>query len=239
MTKILIKDMPMINNVDVELKKLNVLIGFDDDCIYLFKKILGYCFEIETYITNSYNKGIPLVHFVQTAETLMCNNLRPLTVSSGTIIYSSDIMLMSYSLGSVSIEIFSIPRYGGKDIIFHSSNVTHPIESKFELRILIGKLSYNKIHILETDNIFLLHAINNYIMHSLIKDKMPASEQAKLQCKYAFLEPEDVLILQAEKSCMKCVQTKDGLIGDNCIDDEIKRIKEEQRLMSQYYKYPE
>ena len=236
MTKILIKDMPMIKYVDVKLKKLNILIGFDDDCIYLFKKILGYCFEIETYITNSYNKGIPLVHFVQTAETLMRNNLRPLTVSSGTIIYSSDIMLMSYSLGCVSIEIFSIPVYGGKNIIFHSSNVTHPIESKFELRILIGKLSYNKIHILETDNIFLLHAINNYIMHSLIKDKMPASEQAKLQCTDAVLQPEDILILQAEKSCMKCVQTKDGLIGDNCIDDEFKRIKEEQRLMSKYYK---
>lgn len=31
MTKILIKDMPMIKYVDVDLKKLNILIGFDDE----------------------------------------------------------------------------------------------------------------------------------------------------------------------------------------------------------------
>lgn len=240
MTKILIKDMPMIKYVDVELKKLNVLIGFDKHCISVFKKIVECCIEIDNQIIRSSRQSdLQMNSYTEAAKDILELQFGAFSNMDSKIEWISDVTSISFSEDKVSIKINHIDENKIRALITASDNTINPQENKFDAYLVVNHISDKEITILDTNNPFLLYRINSCIIHSIVKSEMPEHERATLQCRDAVLDPKDVLIMQAKNGCITCVQHADGTIGDNCLDDEIKDMMEDTRIMLKYYKDPE
>lgn len=240
MTKILIKNLPMIKYVDVELKKLNIVTGLDERCISDFKTIITWCMTVDNSIIRSSYDGYEHVKRAVKSEERWLGIYTDNFSLNAEIKWTSDVTQISYKKGKGSIKINTIPTIGERKFLRLSSNNTiNPQDSKIDVHLLVNKMSDKDIKILSTNNPFFLYRINSCIMHSIVKDEMPEHERTTLQCRDAVLDPKDVLIMQAENGCITCIQRADGTIGYNFLDNEIKDMMEDPRVMLKYYKDPE
>lgn len=240
MTKILIKNMPPVNDVDVELKNLNVLIGFDKSCMYIFGQIIEWCIEIDNQIIRSYRQSDKKMNSdTEKAKGLLERRFGAFSNMDSKIEWISDVTSISFSENKVSIKIKHVDDSKIRGLIKVRDNNINPQENKNDAYLAVNEISDKEITILHTNNPFLLYRINSCIMHSIVKAEMPEHERATLQCRDAVLDPKDVLIMQAKNGCITCVQHADGTIGDNCLDDEIKDMMKDTRIMLKYYKDPE
>lgn len=240
MTKILIKNMPPVNDVDVELKNLNVLIDFDKSCMYIFWQIIEWCIEIDNQIIRSYRQSDKKMNSdTEKAKGILEGRFGAFSNMDSKIEWISDVTSISFSENKVSIKIKHVDDSKIRGLIKVRDNNINPQENKNDAYLAVNEISDKEITILHTNNPFLLYRINSCIMHSIVKAEMPEHERATLQCRDAVLDPKDVLIMQAKNGCITCVQHEDGTIGDNCLDDEIKDMMKDTRIMLKYYKDPE
>lgn len=87
---------------------------------------------------------------------------------------------------------------------------------------------------LTTHSPYVLYAINNCIMASLVQDKVTESEREKLICLKSKIKPESISIYEIKNGEIKCIQDDDGLIGGNFFDAQMKNVMDEFYVMLNY-----
>lgn len=88
---------------------------------------------------------------------------------------------------------------------------------------------------LTTHSPYVLYAINNCIMASIIFNKITENEKSKLLCYKSKINPEDISIYEIKNGKLKCIQGEDGLIGENFFDKKMKEVMDEFYVMLNHY----
>lgn len=88
---------------------------------------------------------------------------------------------------------------------------------------------------LTTHSPYILYALNNCIMASILKDRIPDSEKQKLQCFDSKINPNSISIYEIKNGKIENIQQKDGLIGENFFDNQMKEVMDEFYLMLNHY----
>ncbi len=88
---------------------------------------------------------------------------------------------------------------------------------------------------LTTHSPYVLYAINNCIMASLVQEKLSDKEQEKLPCLASKISPKSISIYQIINGTIESIQQEDGLIGENFFDNKMKEVMDEFYLMINHY----
>ena len=109
-----------------------------------------------------------------------------------------------------------------RDLVYYTMKVLN--ESKRDHRLTFT-----------THSPYILYALNNCMMGYLVKDKIPEAKKEKLNCRASFINPESVSIWQIKEGKTSKIQAKDGLIGQNYFDDNMKEVMDDFYSMLNYY----
>jgi predicted ATPase len=88
---------------------------------------------------------------------------------------------------------------------------------------------------LTTHSPYILYALNNCMMASLVGDKMKAEDKAKLKCFTSSIDPQKISIYEIEDGRLKNIQRENGLIKDNYFDQKMKELMDDFYIMLNYY----
>lgn len=112
-----------------------------------------------------------------------------------------------------------------------------PSTQKSLIYFLLNSVCKNPNHrlTLTTHSPYVLYAINNCIMASLVKNELSTEEETKLQCINSQIAPQDISIYEIKNGKINCIQQKDGLIGDNFFDNQMKKVMDEFYLLLNHY----
>ena len=109
-----------------------------------------------------------------------------------------------------------------RDLVYYTMKVLN--ESKRDHRLTFT-----------THSPYILYALNNCMMGYLVKDKMPEAKKEKLNCSASIINPESVSIWQIKEGKTSKIQAKDGLIGQNYFDENMKEVMDDFYSMLNYY----
>ncbi|TDQ08436.1 AAA family ATPase [Pedobacter metabolipauper] len=113
-----------------------------------------------------------------------------------------------------------------------------PATQKTFVYNLINKIinpSYEHTLTLTTHSPYVLYAINNCIMYSLVKEKLSEAENAVILCAQSALRPEQVSIYEITDGVLNKIQGKDGLIEENFFDSIMNGLMEGFYTMLNHY----
>jgi predicted ATPase len=88
---------------------------------------------------------------------------------------------------------------------------------------------------LTTHSPYILYAINNCIMASLVFDKLSVSEKEKLNCLDSKIDPKLISIYEIKDGKINSIQQEDGLIGENFFDNQMREVMDEFYVMLNHY----
>ncbi|MFV5686638.1 hypothetical protein ACM55I_14470 [Flavobacterium sp. GB2R13] len=88
---------------------------------------------------------------------------------------------------------------------------------------------------LTTHSPYILYAINNCIMASLVFDKLSVSEKEKLNCLDSKIDPKLISIYEIKDGKINSIQQEDGLIGENFFDNQMRNVMDEFYVMLNHY----
>ena len=88
---------------------------------------------------------------------------------------------------------------------------------------------------LTTHSPYVLYALNNCIMASLVEEKLPKNEKDSLKCLDSKISPDLIAIYEINNGTIKTIQQKDGLIGENFFDAQMKKVMDDFYLMLNHY----
>lgn len=89
---------------------------------------------------------------------------------------------------------------------------------------------------LTTHSPYVLYALNNCMMASLVSNKMSERELNKLKCRQSKIDPSFVSIYEIRDGVVeKTIQGEDGLISDNYFDQKMKDLMDDFYLMLNHY----
>lgn len=89
---------------------------------------------------------------------------------------------------------------------------------------------------LTTHSPYVLYALNNCMMASIVCDKMNANELSKLKCNQSKIAPSNVSIYEIRDGYVYgTIQGEDGLISDNYFDQKMKELMDDFYLMLNHY----
>jgi ABC-type lipoprotein export system ATPase subunit len=102
---------------------------------------------------------------------------------------------------------------------------------------LFNKLQSEKDHslLITTHSPYILYAINNCMMADIVKDKISEQDKQRLKQDLTPINPQKVSIYQIHKGKLNRIQQKDGLIGDNYFDDQMKKLMDDFYILLNYY----
>lgn len=86
-----------------------------------------------------------------------------------------------------------------------------------------------------THSPYILYAINNCIMASLVADKLSDDEKEKLNCLDSKIDPKLISIYEIKDGKINQIQQEDGLIGENFFDAQMREVMDEFYLMLNHY----
>ncbi|MFH0893748.1 MAG: AAA family ATPase [Bacteroidota bacterium] len=112
-----------------------------------------------------------------------------------------------------------------------------PSTQKSLIYFLLASVNSNFNHqlTLTTHSPYVLYAINNCIMASLVSDKLSEIEKEKLLCYNSKVLPESITIYQIKDGYIKSIQKDDGLIGENFFDNQMRDVMDEFYSMLNHY----
>lgn len=113
-----------------------------------------------------------------------------------------------------------------------------PSTQKSLIYFLLESISCNSDHqlTLTTHSPYVLYAINNCIMASIVIKNLSDSDKNRLPCFKSAISPDLISIYEIKNGYVEGIQQEDGLIGDNFFDNQMKRVMDEFYLMLNYYK---
>nr|WP_314499311.1 hypothetical protein [uncultured Prevotella sp.] len=89
---------------------------------------------------------------------------------------------------------------------------------------------------LTTHSPYVLYALNNCMMASLVREKMEDNEFSNLKCSRSKINPVDVSIYEIRDGVVNAnIQGEDGLISDNYFDQKMKDLMDDFYLMLNHY----
>jgi hypothetical protein len=111
-----------------------------------------------------------------------------------------------------------------------------PATQKSLIYFLLDSISKNENHTLTltTHSPYVLYAINNCIMASLVWDKLSEEDKDKLKCINNNISSDSISIYEIKNGRINCIQ-ENGLIGENFFDNQMKDVMDEFYLMLNYY----
>ena len=112
-----------------------------------------------------------------------------------------------------------------------------PATQKSLIYFLLDSISKNINHTLTltTHSPYVLYAINNCIMASIVWEKLSVKEKERLQCINNEISSKIISIYEIKEGKIKNIQQDDGLIGDNFFDNQMKDVMDEFYLMLNHY----
>jgi len=112
-----------------------------------------------------------------------------------------------------------------------------PSTQKALIYYLLEQVNANNEHLLTmtTHSPYILYALNNCIMGSIVEKKLSKNEKERLQCLKSKINPQFISIYQIVKGEIVNIQKNDGLISDNFFDEQMKRIMDDFYLMLNHY----
>ena len=99
----------------------------------------------------------------------------------------------------------------------------------------INDANRNHTLTITTHSPYVLYALNNCIMASLVKNKLSDSEKNELDCIYSKIAPKLISIFQIKNGMINTIQQNDGLIGENFFDSQMKEVMDEFYIMLNHY----
>lgn len=135
----------------------------------------------------------------------------------------------------VSANLFQT--HSTKLIIEEPEQNLFPATQKALIYYLLNSMNGEREHhlTLTTHSPYVLYAINNCIMASLVSDKLTESEKSKLECLKSKINPETISIYQIKEGTIDSIQEKDGLISSNFFDSQMKELMDEFYIMLNHY----
>lgn len=89
---------------------------------------------------------------------------------------------------------------------------------------------------LTTHSPYILYALNNCMLASLVLEKMDDASKDALRCKKSAIKPKDVSLYRiTEEGTIVSIQEEDGLIGANYFDDVMGNVMSDYYNMINYY----
>ena len=89
---------------------------------------------------------------------------------------------------------------------------------------------------LTTHSPYVLYALNNCMMASLVREKIEDNEFSNLKCSRSKINPVDVSIYEIRDGVVNAnIQGEDGLISDNYFDQKMKDLMDDFYLMLNHY----
>jgi predicted ATPase len=112
-----------------------------------------------------------------------------------------------------------------------------PSTQKSLIYFLLESVNKNLNHqlTLTTHSPYVLYAINNCILASLVEDKLSSTEKNSLKCFNSKVSPEMISIYEIKDGLITSIQQSDGLIGENFFDTQMKKVMDEFYLMLNHY----
>ena len=112
-----------------------------------------------------------------------------------------------------------------------------PSTQKSLIYFLLASVNSNLDHhlTLTTHSPYVLYAINNCIMATLVQKKLSDLEKLKLKSVKSKIAPELISIYEIKEGTIKCIQQNDGLIGENFFDNQMKEVMDEFYSMLNHY----
>ena len=101
------------------------------------------------------------------------------------------------------------------------------------MKSVSNKLEHNLT--LTTHSPYILYAINNCIMASLVFDKLSSTEKEKLNCLDSRIDPKYISIYEIKNGEINCIQQEDGLIGENFFDNQMREVMDDFYVMLNHY----
>lgn len=112
-----------------------------------------------------------------------------------------------------------------------------PSTQKALIYYLLKSINSKKDHRLSltTHSPYVLYAINNCIMASIVNNKLSDKEKAKLACLDSQINPDSISVYEIKDGLLNCIQEKDGSIGKNFFDSQMKEVMDEFYVMLNHY----
>lgn len=89
--------------------------------------------------------------------------------------------------------------------------------------------------IITTHSPYILYALNNCMMGTLVSNKLNKEERDNIRFKDSFVDPALVSVFQIEEGEISLIQKEDGLIGDNYFDEKMKDVMDDFYLLLEHY----
>jgi predicted ATPase len=88
---------------------------------------------------------------------------------------------------------------------------------------------------LTTHSPYILYAINNCIMASVVSEKLSEEEKAHLKSFNSKIDPKSISVYQIKDGLVHSIQGADGLIGENFFDEQMKEVMNDFYSMLNHY----
>jgi len=112
-----------------------------------------------------------------------------------------------------------------------------PSTQKTLIYYLLKSINNNPEHCLTltTHSPYVLYALNNSIMASIVNKKLSNKEKKEIQCFNSKISPENISIYQIKGGVVNLIQQEDGLIKDNYFDNQMKEVMDDFYKMLNHY----
>lgn len=131
-------------------------------------------------------------------------------------------------------------------MIYHHTNfiIEEPEQNLFPktqkdlIYFLLNKInSTDRNHslTLTTHSPYILYAINNCIMASVVSEKLSEEEKARLKSFNSKIDPKSISVYQIKDGLVHSIQGADGLIGENFFDEQMKEVMNDFYSMLNHY----
>jgi predicted ATPase len=131
-------------------------------------------------------------------------------------------------------------------MIYHHTNfiIEEPEQNLFPktqkdlIYFLLNKInSTDRNHslTLTTHSPYVLYAINNCIMASIVSEKLSEEEKAHLKSFNSKIDPKSISVYQIKDGLVHSIQGVDGLIGENFFDEQMKEVMNDFYSMLNHY----
>lgn len=78
-----------------------------------------------------------------------------------------------------------------------------------------------------THSPYILYALNNCILSSLVENKIPEKIRQKIECIDSSINPKEISIYEIKDGRIDCIQQENGLIGNNFFDIQMKEVMDD------------
>ena len=187
----------------------------------------------DNFKASNFKESIDLL--IKVSASLNSHSINPITDFSQT---SKDII--ADTINNIIIESRRLFDYKYTQLFIEEpeQNLFPKAQMKFvnELFILLNDTERAHSAVITTHSPFVVFAINNCIMRSIVKGNITENMKAELLDNKALIDPKDISIYQIDNGALVRIQDEDGNLDENFINDAYKENSAEYFSLLNFYK---